>query len=143
MSKSDPIWQCFPLEGPDDILNFLALEAVARLLEPPYAEGRTELEDRLKGVVSSEAWKLYMVLDELVGEFWVDIVGLLSKLVPALVRILEVRTLMASESFEEVFQAAISEAGLSPKKPEEIQALKGLDAAAVGFVIPEAELPLS
>lgn len=132
MSKTtDAMRECFPLEGPDDILEFLALEAVDRLLEPAYAEARTELENRLKALVSRQGWKLYVVLDDLVGEFWLDTVGLLSKLVPALVRILEARTPKRSESFEEVFQAAISEAGVSPKKPDEIQALEGLGAFGV------------
>lgn len=136
MSKNDAIWQSFPLEGPDDILNFLALEGVDRLLEPAYAEASTELQDRLKPLVSSEAWKLYMSLDELVGALWLDIVGLLSKLVPALVQILEARNLLAPESFEEllemaIVQAGLSPAGLSPKKPHEIHPLKALIAAAV------------
>jgi len=143
MSKNDPIWQGFPLQGPGEILEFLALEGVNRLLEPAYADARTELQDRLKSLVSPEAWKLYVELDDLVGALWLDIVSVSSKLVPALVRILKARNLMAPESFEELLEIGMAQAGVSPKKPGEIRALEGLDAAPVSSVIPEAELPLS
>ena len=143
MTQHDPIWQGFPLDGPGEILGLLALEGVNRLLEPAYAEARTELQDRLKSLVSPEAWKLYVELDDLVGALWLDIVGVSCKLIPALVRILKARNLMAPECFEELLEMSMAQPGLSPKKPGEIRALEGLDAAAVGSVIPEAELPLS
>jgi hypothetical protein len=129
MSKDNPIWETFTLERPGQILEFLAAEGMDRLVESAYAEPRNELTEKLQSMVSPEAWRVYMKLSNLEGECRVDAHDTLYKLVPAVMRTLETRNLLAAESWEDLLEAAITEAGLSPKKREDIVALQRLEDA--------------
>jgi hypothetical protein len=129
MSKDNPIWETFTLESPGQILEFLSLEGVNRLVEPAYREPHHELTEKLQSMVSPEAWRMYMALDNLKGECQSDEHSAFCKLIPAIVRTLETRTLLAAESWEDLLEAAITEAGLSPKKREDIVALQRLEDA--------------
>jgi len=124
MSEHLPYWEAHQLERPGQVLEFLALEAIDRLIEPAFGEASTELEEKLQDMVSPEAWKLYITLSNLEGERRVASWNALLKLIPGIQRILGTRNFLTDESWEQLLVAAISEAGLSPRRREDIVALQ-------------------
>jgi hypothetical protein len=129
MSKGYPIWEGVELERPSQWLELLAQEAVSRLLELAYREPTCEMADKLRDMVSLEAIRLHNTMMDMEGELYVETMNVLCKLIPILMRTMETRTLLTTESYDELLEAAISEAGLSPKKREDIVALQRLDSA--------------
>jgi len=119
-----PVWGSCYLERPGQVVEFLALEAIERLVEPAFAEASNELEEKLRNMVSPEAWKLYITLSDLEGEHRFASQDALLKLIPSILRVLETHGFLSNESWEELLLAAMSEAGVSPKKREDIVALQ-------------------
>jgi len=126
MSKVMPIWEGFALEHPGQILEFLALEGVNRLVESAYREPLHEYEEKLQSMVSPEAWQVFLTLSHLEGEYGVNSRETLCKLIPALMRTLEIHNLLTTTSWEEILEAAVAEAGLSPMQRGDIVALQRL-----------------